>query len=363
MKYSELDIQKLINIKMDVIYNNTTNEEQDVIVDKFFHHYRSEGFPYYNMTDIEIMFEVQRMINFNVDSLRIENYPNTLQQVMHGLNVANNFHPQMWSVQCRDRLSPMQVYSDDKTFKKALFKRFKMDDSKMQPFVVRKSLKIFSGAQSVSNFRPTIAKYFYMKYAPKNGKVLDPCVGYGGRLIGAFVSHIGEYVGTDPSSEAMDGNLKLYDKMNSLIKKRRNKFFDYEENIMDIKLHQIPFEDSEYEPESFDFVFTSPPYFNVEKYSNEPTQSWKRYQTYKDWSEKFLLIFIRKCFLYLKKGSYFALNIAGGEITEDAKKYAAEVGFKLVKTYHMRLSQICGKGIDKNEIKFKHEPIFVFKKL
>ena len=36
----------------------------------------------------------------------------------------------------------------------------------------------------------------------------------------------------------------------------------------------------------FDTVFTSPPYFSVERYSYDDTQSWVRYKDIKDWNER-----------------------------------------------------------------------------
>ena len=38
----------------------------------------------------------------------------------------------------------------------------------------------------------------------------------------------------------------------------------------------------------FDFIFTSPPYFNTEIYTDDPTQSSSRYPEFNDWLENFL---------------------------------------------------------------------------
>jgi hypothetical protein len=52
--------------------------------------------------------------------------------------------------------------------------------------------------------------------------------------------------------------------------------------------------------ESLDFAFTSPPYFDTEKYSNEKTQSYLKYKNINTWKEKFL----RKTF----ENVYYGLN-------------------------------------------------------
>ena len=42
-------------------------------------------------------------------------------------------------------------------------------------------------------------------------------------------------------------------------------------------MHAEDFNYDDYE-DTFDIVFTSPPYFNVERYSYDDTQSWVRYK-------------------------------------------------------------------------------------
>ena len=47
---------------------------------------------------------------------------------------------------------------------------------------LRQSIKIYSGTQSVSNFRPTEEELIYEKYG--DGVVWDMSCGWGGRLLG-----------------------------------------------------------------------------------------------------------------------------------------------------------------------------------
>jgi hypothetical protein len=361
MDYANKSIEELLECKLIDIANNTTDEQKKVVVEKFFKHYRKTGFPYFNLSPRDIHNEVQKLKLFNVNKLDVGN--DEIQQVMHGLSVCNFFHPHMWEIKCRNSLTPMQVYEDDEKFKNALHKRMMMSDSKMKENNVRKALKIFSGAQSVSNFRPTVAKYLYDNYCPSHGVVLDPCMGYGGRVLASYVSNNVEvYHGCDPCMITNKGNRKM---MEAVIKSdtssKLNKFFKQKRKPYEWYQNEVPFEDYE-TSEKFDFIFTSPPYYNVEKYSDEDTQSWIRYPEYKDWSENFLKVFIKKCYEKLKTGHYFGLNIHGEKLIEDSLRYADDVGFTLDKTLKMRLSKICGKGIDKNVEKFKHEPIFMFKK-
>ena len=54
----------------------------------------------------------------------------------------------------------------------------------------------------------------------------------------------------------------------------------------------------------FDSIFTSPPYFDVEKYSDEETQSYKRYTTIDSWNKNFLHKTIGKLIPTLKKDGF-----------------------------------------------------------
>ena len=56
--------------------------------------------------------------------------------------------------------------------------------------------------------------------------------------------------------------------------------------------------------------FTSPPYFDTEKYSEEPTQSYIKFPKENDWISGFLIKTIKNCHYGLKNEGYLALNIA-----------------------------------------------------
>ena len=68
----------------------------------------------------------------------------------------------------------------------------------------RKTLKIFTGTQGVSNFRPTAAHAIYNRFLPDGGTTWDMSGGYGGRLLGAIKTHI-NYIATEPAKETFDG--------------------------------------------------------------------------------------------------------------------------------------------------------------
>ena len=59
----------------------------------------------------------------------------------------------------------------------------------------------------------------------------------------------------------------------------------------------------------FDTVFTSPPYFNVERYSYDETQSWVRHKEINELNENFLQKTLKNLWCSVKSGGYLLVNI------------------------------------------------------
>lgn len=58
-----------------------------------------------------------------------------------------------------------------------------------------------------------------------------------------------------------------------------------------------------------DMVFTSPPYFNKERYFDEPGQCWRDYAEEKDWITRYLQPTIQRSFDVLKPWGHLVLNV------------------------------------------------------
>jgi len=154
-----------------------------------------------------------------------------------------------------------------------------------------------------SQFKPNVAKALYDFIEAEN--VLDISAGWGDRLCGFFASEYGEhYVGIDPRKE----NHPIYEQQAQFYTKH-NGFFETDKKAT---FHCSPAEDMDYSEytDYFDIVFSSPPYFNVERYSYDDTQSWVRYKNIDAWNEQFLHKTIEKVWPTIRKGGYLAMNIA-----------------------------------------------------
>jgi 16S rRNA G966 N2-methylase RsmD len=167
-----------------------------------------------------------------------------------------------------------------------------------------------------SLFKPNVAKALYDMVGAKN--VLDISAGWGDRLCGFMASEKGEhYVGIDPRRE----NHPIYEQQAEFYKKH-NGFFETDKKAT---FHCSPAEDMDYSDytDYFDIVFSSPPYFNVERYSYDDTQSWVRYNNIDVWNKLFLHKTIEKVWPTIRKGGYLAINIADVYATSkgDGKGY------------------------------------------
>lgn len=173
------------------------------------------------------------------------------------------------------------------------------------PQVGKKELRVMIGLRKyiASQHKPNVTKALTEFFGSE--KMLDFSAGWGDRLSGACASEtITHYVGIDPRKE----NHPLY-KQQAEFYQKHTTFF---ENPTKVDLHQSPAEDFDYSDyqDYFDLVFTSPPYFNVERYGDDDTQSWIRYESINAWNEYFLHKSLEKIIPTLKKGGKMAINIA-----------------------------------------------------
>lgn len=151
---------------------------------------------------------------------------------------------------------------------------------------------------AINIFRPLMAVEVYTKYKPS--VVLDPCAGWGGRAVGAAVCDNVRYFGIDVNHSLRIPYQNMCAFLNSRCKSKSN---------IDPRIHMtiadaVTYDYSQIEPK-YDMVFTSPPYYFIEKYNNNKT-----YDNSKDeMDEKFYIPLFSNTFLHLLPGGCMALNV------------------------------------------------------
>jgi len=147
-----------------------------------------------------------------------------------------------------------------------------------------RSLSFANGLGKVTMYRPLMAKKVVSYLATKDGltdvRVLDVCAGWGGRMIGAKSVGIKvHYTGIDPCAKTYEALRAIRDEL----------------GLTNVTLINQPAEVAlqELDPgpgATYDIALTSPPYYNLEIYSDEPTQSVSSSELdgYQTWLNKFL---------------------------------------------------------------------------
>lgn len=142
---------------------------------------------------------------------------------------------------------------------------------------------------SISIFRPIMAMEIYCIFQPKYA-VLDPTMGWGGRLVGACALDVPKYIGIDMNSQ-LD---PLYREMS---------IFLQQHSTTKIELF---FQDAltvDYSKLEYDMVFTSPPYYNIEIYNGTLQK------TKEEWNNTFYKPLFERTWNHMKSPGYYCLNI------------------------------------------------------
>lgn len=262
------------------------------LVEQVFRYYRSIGYPTRSVDKrrVAALFEQLRSSPSVIEGQRV-----TSSSI--GLKLANAFHPHIDFVRCNGAKTPPEVFGDDDLFHKAIRKHIRYG-SRLTPQGIRYAVYNYGGVQGASNFRPTAAKSIIELLGGR--RVLDPCMGFGGRLLGAIAAGV-DYVGIDPASKTIEGNRKLVDEL------RRNGIDTHRADIVKACAEDVL---GRRRFGRFDLVLTSPPYFDTEIYDSGPDQSAARYPTFSSWRRLFLHEMIRRSSLDLTDCGLMALNVS-----------------------------------------------------
>jgi len=242
-----------------------------------------------------------------------------------GLKLCTPLFPNRYKARWHNTKSAFESWYIDKELRKAI--RFQLKyGSPVYPHRVLRAVTMKCRTPSI--FRPTVARFIYERYCPKGGKVWDPCAGFGGRLLGALAAGV-RYIGTDVEPETIEGNKRLAALLGQ-----------------SAELILSPAED--FDPPKVDLVFTSPPYFDIERYSEGSDQSWQKYPTMEEWVEGFLWPIVQKG----ATAGKIALNVKQGPLVDEILRLAERAGLSLVETLRLPLPALNRKN--------PWEPILVF---
>ena len=222
----------------------------------------------------------------------------------------------------------------------------------------RNSQSSVVNATKVANFSPIAARKIYEKYCPEYyATVLDYSCGWMARMLGCLSSpYEYKYIGIEP---------------NSKLNERLHEFSEWICNSLHRENNtQLYLEGSEVFHEELintvDISFSLPPYFNLEIYCNEESQSANENTTFKAWVEHYMIPTIQNIYKYTKPGGLHIVNLknlAGKEPLLTMWMRACEaVGFEMYSAdylVHQSRRQF-DKGRSNVNFNGDKEPIIVY---
>ena len=333
------------------IYNdtNTTDEERERLVEWLFNLIRSRdnAVPLHVWSDdifnkiVSSLCDIDTNVTYQDGAYSLNNI---------GANILTQFFPEILDVVKSGKASPRDFFKDDKRLLGYCRTVLKYCTSPLEMF----KMMSFRGSSRCYNFRPATAKALYELYGKENSKVLDTSSGFGGRLLGFFTAkNTSEYVGIDPNTA---------DSCNKFILYMSRYFTNKKAYVNKIGSEDFTIENYPQYENYFDISFTSPPYFNIERYSDDITQSHVKFNTYDLWVDGFYRNTIYNSCNALKLDGVFAVNISWVDnIKEYTEEFLNDCGFYIIKEdkYLLRIHpRESSYGSDKMS---KYEPVWVAK--
>ena len=144
---------------------------------------------------------------------------------------------------------------------------------------------------SITIFKPVLAMEIYCRVEAK--RILDFTMGWGGRLVGACALNLEAYIGIELNAHLQEP----YKKMKSFLRQQNT-----------TTKNDLRFQDAlkiNYDLLDYDTVFTSPPYYDLEKYRGAKDGL----DTKEKWFESFYKPIYEKTWNGLKSRGHYCLNV------------------------------------------------------
>jgi hypothetical protein len=329
-----------MSVAIDIFGNS-----KDDVIESYVKLWRNRGYPHYQKSDYNMAREFAELVAFDEKAIFRNG---VIKQTMHSCGLLWTYFPHWIDVKYGEQKTIRELWNDDDKLTELVRKTFDYEQKHGSGYItvnrLRQNSKVYLSKQSVSNFRPSAAKFIYNRYG-NSGNVWDMSCGWGGRLLGFLASDCKSYIGTEPASDTFDGLTSLNAEFNNGSKM--------------VTLLNMGSEEYLPQSETLDLCFTSPPYFDTEKYSDEDSQSYVKYPTKDAWLIGFYRKTIENCYHGLKGGGKMLINISNTQkhnwLESETISISTSVGFDLSDTIRLELSSISGSGA-------KYEPIFILTK-
>jgi transposase len=291
----------------------------EIRAQEIFDEMRKSDFPYFDVkSDEHYVGIIDTLCNKSVspDDSGIHPYSRS------GVNICSSLCPQIFSMASRRSKSPIEIFNDDEMLMDCIGRTLKYA-KKDTIAAVRQGLKTYRKNRCVTIFPPLWTKSAIDHCFDEEGlSVLDFSCGFGGRLLGSYASgKVSHYLGIDPLSSNLNSNKEIRRLMQIHSDLSKREFHaDFACSTAEDELPKID--------RKFDLIITSPPYFSKEKYSDDESQCYLRYNKYEEWVEEwFRKVLQDSCNLLSDKGkmAIFASDTIDYNVGQDCKRLLQEI--------------------------------------
>jgi hypothetical protein len=275
-----------------------------------------------------------------------------------GHKILDSHMPHFWDVTNYKGVSVKSLITQEQ-LERALLTNLMMH-STPYPTEIRRMIVMTGGLANVTKYRTVTSKAIVQYFGAK--RVLDPCAGWGGRMLGTLAAAEDTYYcGCEPDTNTCNGlmNILSEDAIPTEVTQRADIWNDTIEKLLPTLQQE----------QKYDMVLTSPPYFNLELYT-DGEQSTDNYPTWDDWVTKWLKPVILGCLSCLNTNGTSCWSVKNFQsdkkypLADVTKKIHEDAGWHLVKTVKMTGSaRMGGKRIKEGKAtRQSEEETFCFQK-
>jgi len=307
-------VSALVGDPRPKFYRLSPDPVKSAMEDTLFRRYWGKPFPYMSLSAKRAEYLAS---SFKRSSI-IRDEGGVLAHSSAGMILCEGFFPNMYSASRKGHASPVDLWRDESFMRGYVRNRLEHAD-RVGEASMRRGFKAMR--LCVSNFKPSVARFVFYRYGA-NGRVLDYSGGYGSRMLGAMSLGM-DYVCVEPCSETAS-NLERF---GSFLRPVVGGRFDV------VKSGSEGFGPK---PGAFSVAFSSPPYFDYERYSDESTQSVAKFPDYRRWIEGYWDPTVRNCIGSLAPGGVFSVCLSErscAPLIEDTIRLCKSVGFHLFEKF------------------------------
>lgn len=202
-------------------------------------------------------------------------------------------------------------------------KKAMIEDESFTPGIESSGMVTQGRTNYLSAFPQNVGRTIIDFYCPEKGIILDLFAGHNSRMELCFKLNR-NYIGVDVCHEFMEDNRKI---KRLLYQKRKSSLNVYEHDSW-IKLIEGSSANVDLPDESADFSITSPPYWDLEYYGDEPEQLGKC-KTYEDFISS-ISKHVNENYRILKPGSFCAWFIADFRKNKKFYSYHIDLHYEFV---------------------------------